>query len=90
MLQERDVCETTWYKIMGISRSIYMSYKQESKKGCRVLPHQNKGSQKYRALTIQAESNIKSLIEQCVDVMPHQMKGIGNGRQDVCFLFPDT
>jgi hypothetical protein len=27
---------------------------------------------------------------QCVDVMPHQMKGIGNGRQDVCFLIPNT
>jgi hypothetical protein len=26
-LQERDVCETTWYKIMGISRSSYMNYK---------------------------------------------------------------
>ncbi len=44
--QDRDVCETTWYKIMGILRSIYMSYKQESKRGCIILPHQNKGSQK--------------------------------------------
>ncbi len=26
-LQERDVCETNWYKIMGISRSTYMNYK---------------------------------------------------------------
>jgi hypothetical protein len=25
--QERDVYETNWYKIMGISRSTYMSYK---------------------------------------------------------------
>jgi len=28
MFQERDhVCETTWYKIMRISRSNYMNYK---------------------------------------------------------------
>jgi hypothetical protein len=26
--------------------------------------------------TIQTQSNIQSLIEQCVNVMPHQMKGI--------------
>ncbi len=45
-LQKTDVCETTWYKIMGISRSIYMSYKQENKRGCRILPHRNKGSQR--------------------------------------------
>jgi hypothetical protein len=31
MLQEKDVSKTTWYKIMGISRSTYMSYKQERK-----------------------------------------------------------
>ncbi len=33
MLQKRDVCKKIWYKIMGISRSTYMSYKQECKKG---------------------------------------------------------
>jgi hypothetical protein len=42
--QKRDVCKTTWYKIMGISRSIYMNYKQENKRGCRILPYQNKGN----------------------------------------------
>jgi hypothetical protein len=47
MLQEKDVCKTTWYKIMGILKSIYMSYKHESKRGCRIQPHQNKGSQKH-------------------------------------------
>jgi hypothetical protein len=26
---ERDVCEIAWYKIMGIFRSTYMSYKHE-------------------------------------------------------------
>jgi hypothetical protein len=46
MLQEKDVCETAWYKIMGIFKSTYMSYKQERKRGCRILSHRNKGSQK--------------------------------------------
>jgi hypothetical protein len=45
--QERDVCETAWYKIMGILKSTYMNYKQENKRGCRILSHQNKGSQKW-------------------------------------------
>jgi predicted transcriptional regulator len=39
MLQEKDVCEITWYKIMWISRSTYMNYKQESKIGCKILAH---------------------------------------------------
>jgi hypothetical protein len=75
---------------MGIFKSTYISYKQESKRRCRIIPHQNKGSQKQQAPMIQAESNIQFLIEQCVDVMLHQMKDIGNGRQDVCLFLPDT
>ncbi len=52
MLQERNVCKIDWYKIMGISMSTYMNYKQENKRWRRILPHQNKGSQKQRALAI--------------------------------------
>jgi len=44
MLQEKDVYKIAWYKIMGISKSTYMNYKQESKRRCRILPHQKKGS----------------------------------------------
>jgi hypothetical protein len=32
IIHERDVCDIAWYKIMGISRSTYMSYKHEKKK----------------------------------------------------------
>jgi hypothetical protein len=32
----------------------------------------------------------QTLIEQCVNVMPHQMKGIRDGRQDVHLLFQHT
>jgi hypothetical protein len=46
MIQEIPFCETSWYKIVGLSRSTYMLYKIDSKKGCRFLPHGNKGSHK--------------------------------------------
>jgi hypothetical protein len=29
------------------------------------------------------KSNVQSLIDFFADTMPHQMKGIGNGKQDV-------
>jgi hypothetical protein len=33
------------------------------------------------------KSNVQSLIDLSTDTMPHQMKGIGNGRSDVqCLL----
>jgi hypothetical protein len=40
--------------------------------------------------TQQVESNVQSLIDLYVDIMPHQMKGIGNGRQDVQCLLLET
>jgi hypothetical protein len=33
--------------------------------------------------TQQAKSNVQSLIDLFMDTMLHQMKGIGNGKQDV-------
>ncbi len=42
-LQEKDVCEIVWYTIIGICSSAYLSYKQEIKRGCKILPHRNKG-----------------------------------------------
>jgi hypothetical protein len=33
--------------------------------------------------TNQAESNVQSLIDLMAYIMPHQMKGIGNGQQHV-------
>jgi hypothetical protein len=47
-------------------------------------------SQKQQAIAIQAKSNIQSLIEQCDDLMSHEMKGIEDGRQDVCFFLLET
>jgi hypothetical protein len=35
---------------------------------------------------IQVESNIQSLIEQCANVMLHQMKGIGDEKKMYVFF----
>jgi hypothetical protein len=41
-------------------------------------------------LTQQAESNVQSLIDLSMDTMLHQMKRIGNGKQDVQRILPKT
>jgi len=60
-----------------------MVYKSNSKRGCQFLPHGNKGTHKLCMPTQQATFNVQSLIDLFVDTTSHQMKGIGNGRQDV-------
>jgi hypothetical protein len=56
-----------------------MLYKVDCKWGCRFLPHNNKSLHKFRTPTKQTESNVQSLIDSCVDIMSHQLKGIENG-----------
>jgi hypothetical protein len=51
MIYEIDICETTWYKIVGLSKSTYTLYKAYSKWGCKFLPHSNKGSHKLQIPT---------------------------------------
>jgi len=65
-----------------------MLYKSDTKQGCRFLRHGNKGIHKLRMSTWQGESNVQSLIDLSIDTMPHQMKGIKIGRQDVQHLLP--
>jgi hypothetical protein len=45
---------------------------------------------KKQVATKQAESNVQLSINQYIDVMPHQIKGIGNGIQDVHFIILGT
>ncbi len=45
-IQEIDICETTWYKIIGLLRLKYMLYKVDYKWGCKFLPHGDKGLHK--------------------------------------------
>jgi hypothetical protein len=60
-----------------------MLYKFESKRGCQFLPHGNKGIYKLGMSTKQAYLNVQSLMNLTIYTMLHQMKGIGNGLQDV-------
>jgi hypothetical protein len=84
------IYETIWYEIVGFSRLTYMLYKLDSKWGCRFLPHGKKGTHKLWISTRQAESNAQSLINLSAGIIPCQMKGIGNGRQDVQRLLLET
>jgi hypothetical protein len=45
-IQGLDIYETTWYQIIGLSRSTYMLNKSDNKRGCWFLPHGNKGTHK--------------------------------------------
>jgi hypothetical protein len=71
-------------------RSIYVLYKTNCKWNCNFLPHGDKSTHKLWIPMQQVELNVQSLIDMCVDTMPHQMKRIGNGRQDVWCLLLDT
>jgi len=76
-------------KIVGISRFTYLFYKHDSKCGTRQRLHGNVRMKK-QVTTKHAKNNVQLSINQYIDVMPHQMKGIGNGRQDVYLLILDT
>jgi hypothetical protein len=69
---------------------INILFKWESQFRCKFLPHGNKGTKKQHYATRQVVSNVKAPIMKCVDVMPHQMKGIGDGWQDVWLVILET
>jgi hypothetical protein len=66
-----------------------MLYKVDCKRGCRFLFHNNKSLHKLQIPTKQTESNVQSMIDSCVDIMSHQLKGIENGKHDVQQLVPN-
>jgi hypothetical protein len=78
-IQVIEICEVEWHKTISFLRLTYMLYKA----GCRFLPHASKCSHKLQTPTKQVESNVRSLIDLCANTMPHQFKGIKNGRYDV-------
>jgi hypothetical protein len=47
----------------------------------------NVGMKKERTTARQAECNVQSLINQCVDIMQDQMKGIENGNKKFVLSF---
>jgi hypothetical protein len=67
-----------------------MSYKVDYKQGYKFLPHGDKGLHKLQIPMKHIESTFQSLIDLCGNTMPHQMKGIKNGRHDVWRLLLNT
>jgi hypothetical protein len=57
-IHDVEVCEATWYKIIGISRFSYLSYKQDRKCGARQRPHGNVGMKKQQITTRHVKSNL--------------------------------
>jgi hypothetical protein len=47
MIQEINICETTWYEIVGLSKLTYMLHKVDFKRGCRFIPHGKKAGINY-------------------------------------------
>ena len=50
--------------------------------------HENKGIKRPRIGTVQAMGTMAAIIHDNTDLMPHQMRGIGNGRVDTLKFLP--
>ncbi len=74
-----DICKVALYSIVGISQSTYLDHEKDSKCGIKQWLHENLGLKKKRFVAKHAENNVQLFIDQCANIMPHQMKGIGNG-----------
>jgi hypothetical protein len=72
-----DICKVAWYSIVGISRSTYLDHEKDSKCGIKQRLHENSGMKKKRFVAKHAKNQL--FINQCANIMPHQMKEIGNG-----------
>lgn len=89
-IESTDVCENAWYIIHGVSRASYHNYKKAARSGSITSSHGNSGQLRPRPATVQAEGTIHAIVRMNADLMPHQMKGIGGGRQDVRQVLPST
>lgn len=87
-LEGKEVCETAWWQIHGLSRATYMEWKRQARHGYLNSTHGNQGIKRPRLHTIQAEGTIMAIVRQNADLMPNQMKGIGGKRQDVRKVMP--
>ena len=50
--------------------------------------HGNAGCLRPRKHVVQAEASMQFVVQMNADLMPHQMKSLGVGRQDVCMVLP--
>ncbi len=52
----------------------------DCKQSCKFLPHGNKSLHELRTPMKHVKSIVQSLMDLCVDTMPHEMKGMYNGK----------
>ena len=83
-----DVCQTAWWKIHGVSHATYMVYRRKPRMDFVSSVHGNAGFLCPRKHVVQAEASMQSVSRMNVDLMPHQMKSLGAGRQDVHMVLP--
>jgi hypothetical protein len=83
-----EVCAVAWYTIHGISKSSFYTYMDDFNKGVINGTHGNQGIKRPRLATVQAMGSMTSIINDNADQMPHQMRGVGNGRVDTLKFLP--
>ena len=87
-LEGAEVCACAWYKIHGIPKSTFHSYIDKYIIDVVSGTHGNKGVKRPRIQTVQVTGTMKAIIDENADQMPHQMRGMGNGRVDTLKYLP--
>ena len=65
-----------------------MAWKRQARQSYLNSCHGNQSMKRLRSHTVQAERTIMAIVRQNVDLMPNQMKGIGEKRQDIRKVLP--
>jgi hypothetical protein len=88
-IQSLDICETTWYQNIGFSRSIPCYTNQITSE---VVSFYHMGTKVHINYVCQFDKNSLMFNHWSIflDTMPHQMKRIGNGRQDAWHILFET
>ena len=87
-LEGAEVCGTAWYIIHGLLKSTYHNYIDKYKQGVVSTTHGNKEVRRPRVGIVQVTGTMKAIINSNADQMPHQMRGVGNGRMDILKFLP--
>ena len=87
-LEGVEVCGTAWYIIHGLLKSCYHNYIDKYQQGVVSTTHGNKGVRRPRVGVVQVSGTMKAIIDSNADQMPHQMRGVGNGRIDTLKYLP--
>jgi hypothetical protein len=81
-LHRTEVCVTAWYIIHRIPKYTFFMYIDKFNNGIINLLHGNKGCKLLCIGAVQVIGSMMTIINENIDQMPHQMRGIGHGRMD--------